>query len=62
MPLDQLGSFLALIPAPLGLGILELADGSWVHGFICEAYALEGALDVTEHGGWRAFIQSRKTA
>ena len=62
MPLDQLGSFLALIPAPLGLGSLELADGSWVHGFICEAYALEGALDVTEHGGWRAFIQSRKTA
>ena len=62
MPLDQLGSFLALIPAPLGLGSLELADGSKVHGFICEGYALEGALDVTEHGGWRAFIQSRNTA
>lgn len=62
MPLDQLGSFLALIPAPLGLGSLELADGSWVKGFICEGYAMEGALDVTQFGGWRAFIQSRKTA
>lgn len=62
MPLDQLGSFLTLIPAPLGLGSLELADGSWVHGFICEGYALEGALDVTSFGGWRAYIQSRKTA
>ena len=62
MPLDQLGSFLALIPAPLGLGNLELADGSWVHGFICEGYALIGALDVTSFGGWRAYIQSRQTA
>ena len=60
MPLHQLGSFLALIPAPLGLGTIELADGSTVHGFICEGYALEGALDATQFGGWRAFIQSRK--
>jgi allophanate hydrolase len=60
MPLSQLGGFLALIPPPLGLGSLELADGTWVHGFICEGYALEGAMDVTAFGGWRAFIQARK--
>ena len=60
IPLHQLGSFLALIPAPLGLGSLELEDGTWVHGFICEGYALEGAQDVTHFGGWRAFVQSRK--
>jgi allophanate hydrolase len=58
MPLRQLGSFLALIPPPLGLGKLELADGTWVTGFICEAYALDDALDVTPHGGWRAYITS----
>jgi allophanate hydrolase len=60
MPVSQLGSFLALIPAPLGLGKVELADGSWVTGFICEGFALDAALDVTAHGGWRHYIQSLK--
>lgn len=60
MPVSQLGSFLALIPPPLGLGKVELADGSWVTGFICEGLALDAALDVTEHGGWRAYMQSLK--
>ena len=58
MPQAQIGSFLALIPPPLGLGSVELADGSWVTGFICEGYALTSALDVTAHGGWRAYIAS----
>lgn len=58
MPLPHVGSFLALIPAPLGLGKLELADGSWVTGFICEGLALDTALDVTGHGGWRAYMAS----
>ena len=60
MPTSQVGSFLELIPAPLGLGQIELADGNWVTGFVCEGYALDAALDVTEHGGWRAYIQSLK--
>jgi allophanate hydrolase len=60
MPQAQVGSFLTLIPQPLGLGNVELADGSWVTGFICEGHALEAAQDVTEHGGWRAYVASRK--
>ncbi|WOB09372.1 allophanate hydrolase [Piscinibacter gummiphilus] len=62
VPLDQIGSFLALIPAPLGLGSLTLADGSSVHGFVCEALALDGARDITEFGGWRAYLASLKPA
>lgn len=58
MPLAQVGSFLALIPSPLGLGQVELADGRWVTGFICEGYALERAQDVSAHGGWRAYVAS----
>lgn len=58
VPLAALGSFLALIPAPLGLGSVTLADGSSVHGFICEALALEGATDITSFGGWRAYLAS----
>ena len=56
MPLEQVGSFVALIPPPLGLGSIALADGQVVHGFVCEAHALATARDVTEFGGWRAFL------
>jgi len=56
MPLEQVGSFLALIPAPLGLGSVELEDGRWVKGFICEPAALQGAPDISALGGWRAYI------
>lgn len=56
VPQRHLGSFLALIPPPLGLGSLELSDGRWVHGFICEGHALQGAADITRYGGWRAFL------
>jgi allophanate hydrolase len=62
VPITQVGSFLALIPAPLGLGSVELEDGSWVHGFICEGHALAGAEDVSRYGGWRAYIASRTSA
>jgi allophanate hydrolase len=58
LPMNQVGSFLALIPPPLGLGSLELASGQQVHGFICESHALAGARDVTAFGGWRAFVAS----
>ena len=49
------GSFVAAIPAPLGIGKLELDDGEEVSGFICEPYGLSGAKEITEYGGWRAF-------
>jgi len=58
LPLAGIGSLLALIPPPLGLGSLELADGSWVKGFICEGAALLGAPDISHYGGWRAFLAS----
>ncbi|APW37729.1 allophanate hydrolase [Rhodoferax koreense] len=58
MPAALYGSFVALIPHPLGIGTLSLADGSSVQGFICEPLALAGARDVSEFGGWRAYIAS----
>lgn len=56
MPLSTVGSFLQLIPFPLGLGNLELKDGSWVKGFVCDPAGLDGAQDITAHGGWRTFL------
>lgn len=56
LPSSELGSFLTGIPAPLGLGKVQLADGRWESGFICEGYGLEGAVDISHFGGWRAYL------
>ena len=59
MPKQHLGSFLALIPSPLGLGKVELIDGRQVVGFICEPYGIEGATDITHTGGWRNWMAQK---
>lgn len=58
MPLRRFGEFVADVPAPLAIGSLELADGSWVKGFVCEPVAVEGAQDITAFGGWRQYRDS----
>ena len=59
VPLAEVGSFLAGVPAPLAIGTVELAGGRTVKGFLCEPAALAGAQDITTHGGWRAWLASR---
>lgn len=58
LPAETVGSFVAGIPAPLGVGRLELADGSDVMGFICEPYAISDARDITDMGDWRVYLDS----
>ncbi|BBC73951.1 allophanate hydrolase [Altererythrobacter sp. B11] len=53
------GSFVAEVPAPLAIGTVTLADGSSVKGFVAEPRATIGAEDITQLGGWRAFIAGR---
>jgi allophanate hydrolase len=53
------GSFVAEIPAPLGIGTVRLEDGSAVKGFLCESHAVTGARDITAFGGWRAWLAER---
>ena len=55
LPAGQVGGFLAGIRAPLGLGRVALEDGAEVTGFLCEAYAANGAPDITASGGWRNY-------
>jgi len=55
MPVETVGSFLALIPPPLSIGSVRLENGQYVKGFLCEAYALAGATEITHLGGWRAY-------
>lgn len=58
IPSTHFGSFVAGIPAPLGIGTVTLLDGTEVKGFICEPYALEDALDITAFGGWVHYLAS----
>ena len=59
IPKHSFGSFVAEIPAPLGIGQVELADGRWRCGFICDNYGLEGATDISAHGGWLAYLADK---
>ncbi|WP_443112243.1 allophanate hydrolase [Cupriavidus sp. IDO] len=65
LPLRLFGKFVTDVPAPLGVGSVELADGRRVKGFICEPIALSkesGARNITGFGGWRAYLRSPSAA
>jgi allophanate hydrolase len=62
MPTTSFGSFVAGIAAPLGIGTIELADGSKVQGFLCESAALSNATEISRFGGWRAFLNHLSTS
>ena len=58
MPSENFGSFVAGIPAPLGIGKVECINGAWLTSFICEPYGFVNAQDISSFGGWRAYIAS----
>jgi allophanate hydrolase len=58
VPAAEFGSFVNGIGPPLTIGKIELEDGSLVSGFICEAYATDGARDITSLGGWRRYLET----
>jgi allophanate hydrolase len=56
IPLENLGKFLVQIPHPLGLGKVELIDGTWVQGFICEQYIAAFSEDISHYYRWEDFL------
>ncbi|MFT2693341.1 allophanate hydrolase [Clavibacter zhangzhiyongii] len=59
LPAAGFAAFTAALPAPMAIGRVTLVDGSEVRGFLVEGFAVEGATEITGHGGWRAY---RRTA
>jgi allophanate hydrolase len=59
VPEDRFGGFVAAVPPPLGIGSAVLEDGQTVKCFICEPYAVAGAREITNFGGWRSYLSSR---
>ena len=60
LPAHEFGSFVAGIPAPLGIGTITLVSGEAVMSFVCESYAVADAVDITQLGSWRAYLQTLK--
>jgi len=56
LPADGFGRFVAAIPAPLSIGTVVLSDGRCIKGFLAESDGVNGARDISEFGGWRAFV------
>jgi allophanate hydrolase len=56
LPADGFGRFVSSIPPPLSIGTLTRADGGTVKGFLAESHGVEGARDISQFGGWRAFV------
>ena len=57
MPWAGFGRLVASVAPPLAIGTVQLADGERVKGFLCESFAEPAALDITDFGGWRAYLQ-----
>ncbi|MFJ5488035.1 allophanate hydrolase, partial [Hansschlegelia beijingensis] len=62
LPPEGFGRFVAGIGAPLGIGVVRLADGSTPKGFLAEAEGVKGAKEITDFGGWRAYMAGTAAA
>ena len=58
LPLAEFGNFLKEVPSPLTIGMVHLSDGRVVKGFLCEEVAAQDALNISEFGGWKAYLKS----
>lgn len=58
MPTENLGYFEKNISSPLCIGNIELENNKIVKGFLCEYYATLDAEDISNFGGWKAYINS----
>merc|ERR1712039_897211 len=68
LPIASFGSFMKLVAAPLGIGWVELEDGTKVQGFRLvdesadkcgQARGAAGPpTDITSFGGWRGYLEA----
>ena len=59
VPLAGLGVILSQEPPGLAIGKVTLHDGEEVLGVIGESLTVEGKQEISEHGGWRAYIETQ---
>ena len=60
MTAEALGEFMIHVKEPLCIGTVELETGEKVKGFLCEPTGVGNAREITEYGGWRAYLAGTK--
>jgi gamma-glutamylcyclotransferase (GGCT)/AIG2-like uncharacterized protein YtfP len=60
VPPEGLAQILMQEPPGLCIGKVKLLDGEEVLGVLGEPLLCEGQREITQHGGWRAYIASKK--
>ena len=60
VPSEGVAGILHAEPAGLCIGKVMLEDGSEVLGVLAEPWLCEGKLEITRHGGWRAYRESSR--
>ena len=58
LPLARIGELVPMLPWPLAIGRVELADGTSVAGLICASRPPE-AVDVTEYVSWPNYVSAQ---
>jgi allophanate hydrolase len=63
LPASGLAEILSAAADSVCLGRVRLANGTWEIGFVADATVLADptALDITHHGGWRAYLAAEST-
>jgi hypothetical protein len=59
VPAAGLGAILLGEPAGLSVGKVRLADGEETLGVLGEPILCEGQREITEYGGWQAYVAAR---
>ena len=59
LPKENWAGFISNIKSPLCIGSVEMVDGSWEYGFLCEPYPLGRSVDITGFGGWRNYLKNK---
>jgi gamma-glutamylcyclotransferase (GGCT)/AIG2-like uncharacterized protein YtfP len=62
VPAAELAAILQQEPPGLSIGKVRLEDGRDVLGVLGEPILCEGQQDITQHGGWRAYVAARRGA
>lgn len=59
VPVAGLAAILLAEPPGLAVGKVVLRDGSIVLGVLGEPFLCEGKREITQYGGWRAYVASK---
>ena len=57
IPKKNFGKFIEYVQHPLSIGSIELDNGKWIKGFLCEISGTINAKDISNIGDWRDYIK-----